>query len=100
MLLKSETKIEQVNYESSGIWDFFTTKYIPEFYVNGLNHHIILATGLFKTEAGIYFKFEIRNTCNFNNFTKEQILEEFAKIKSIELNILVSFGFQPPIETK
>lgn len=98
MLIKSESKIEQVNFESSGIWDFFTTKYTPEFYVNGFNHHVILATGLFKTVNDEYFKFEIRNTCDFSGLTREQIIIEHNKIKHIEQTILESFGFQPPVD--
>jgi hypothetical protein len=93
MLIKSEIKIEQVNYTPSGIMKYSTVHYHPEFYVNGFGHHIILATGLFKTSSDEYFTFNIRNTCDFSGLTPEQIRIKFDEIKSKEKSVLLAFGF-------
>lgn len=95
MLIKSEVTIEQVTYNPSGIMRDSIVHYSPEFYINGYKNHIILATGLFKTENNEYFKFSIRNTCDFSNMTPEQIRIKFDEIKSKEKSVLLAFGFPP-----
>lgn len=101
MLIKSETKFERMYLTStaSEVFKTFTTSHNHETYINADNLHIILSTGVLKNEKDEYFKFEVRNTCDFSELDEKQIKSEYDNILKIEQSILLSFGFRPITDT-